>query len=205
MNWARAAETPSMKWSKTIPFSRPVREVSIGPPQPSADVTALLKEREEKAYARGLVDGEQRLGAQLLQQRNELLELHTGVLNSLQQAVTQVARDAENTLIEIALTVAQKIVAEVPIDQKLVETNIRSALAQCDEATEFFIHLNPDDLALLQRHTSDLLSDAPKQEKMHFVPSPEIARGGCLVRTQFGVIDARRETRLERVTQTLAP
>ena len=194
-----------MKWSKTIPFSQPMRAVSLGPPAPSADVAAMLKDREEKAYARGLVDGEQRLGAQLLQQRNELLELHTGVLNSLRQAAAQVTRDTENALIEIALTVAQKIVAEIPINQELVEANIRSAIAQAEEATEFFIHLHPDDLALLERHTSELLSTAPRQEKMHFLPSPEIASGGCLVRTQFGVIDARRETRLERVSQTLKP
>lgn len=194
-----------MKWSKTIPFSRPMREVALGPTAPTADVVALLREREEQAYARGLVDGEQRLGAQLLQQRNELFELHNGVLSSLRQAVGQVTRDAENALIEIAFTVAQKIVAEVPISPELVEANVRSALAQGEEATEFFIQLHPDDLALLQRHTSELLSTAPRQEKMHFVPAPEIARGGCLVRTQFGVIDARRETRLDRVRQTLAP
>ena len=205
MNWAGVAATPSMKWSKTIPFSRPVREVSLGPTVPAADVAALLREREEQAYARGLVDGEQRLGAQLLQQRNELFELHNGVLQSLRQAVGQVTRDAENALIEIAFTAAQRIVAEVPINHELVEANVRAALAQGEEATEFFIHLHPDDLALLQRHTSELLSTAPRQEQMHFVPAPEIARGGCLVRTQFGVIDARRETRLDRVRQTLAP
>jgi flagellar assembly protein FliH len=194
-----------MKWSKTILFSRPVRQVSLGPPAPTADAAALLQEREAQAHARGLVEGEQRLGAQLLQQRNELLELHTGVLNSLRQAVGQVTRDAENALIEIAFTVAQKLVAEVPIDHALVEANVRAALAQGEEATEFFIHLHPDDLALLQRHTSELLSPAPRQEQMHFLAAPEMARGGCLVRTQFGVIDARRETRLEHLRQTLAP
>jgi flagellar assembly protein FliH len=194
-----------MKWSKTIPFAQPVRAVSLAPPAGSADADAKLREREEQAYARGVVEGEQRLGEQLLQQRNELLQLHNGVLHSLRQAVGQVTRDAENALIEIAFTAAQRIVAEVPISHELVEANVRAALAQGEEATEFFIHLHPDDLALLQHHTSDLLSTAPRQERMHFLPAPEIARGGCLVRTQFGVIDARRETRLERVRQTLAP
>ena len=194
-----------MKWSKTILFSRPVRGVSLGPLAPAADMEALLQEREAHAHARGVLDGEQRLGAQLLQQRNELIELHTGVLNALRQAVVQVTRDAEDALIEIAFTVAQKIVAETPISRELIEANIRAALAQGEAATEFFIHLHPEDLALLQRHTSDLLAPASRPEQMHFLPVPEIARGGCLVRTQFGVIDARRETRLEHVRQTLVP
>jgi len=194
-----------MKWSKTLAFAQPVRGVSLGSPVPAPDVTALLREREEQAYARGLMDGEQRLGAQLLQQRNELVELHSGVLNSLRQAASQVTLDAETALIEIAFTVAQKLVAEIPISHELVAANVRSALAQGEEATEFFIQLHPEDLELLQRNTSELLSPSPRQEKMHFLPTPEVARGGCLVRTQFGVIDARRETRLERVRQTLTP
>jgi flagellar assembly protein FliH len=166
---------------------------------------ALLRDREAQAYARGLVDGEQRLGEQLIQQRNELLELHTGVLNSMRQAVEQVTHDAETALIEIAFTVAQKIVAEIPVSRELVEATIRSALAVGEEATEFFIHLHPEDLELLQRHTSELLSTSPRKQKMHFLPAPEIARGGCLVRTQFGTVDARRESRLERIRQTLTP
>lgn len=192
-----------MKWSKTISLSRGVKDVVLAPPGPSPEVAELLRERVEQAYARGLVDGEQRLGAQLLQQRNELLELHTGVLNSLRLAVEQVTHDAENSLIDIAFTVAQKIVAEIPISRELVEANVRAAVAEGEEATEFFIHLHPDDLALLQQHTSELLSNASRQEKMHFLPAPEIARGGCLVRTQFGIVDARRETRLARVQQSL--
>jgi flagellar assembly protein FliH len=194
-----------MKWSKTIPGAGPLRGVSLGPAPLAPDVSAQFREREAQAYARGLVAGEQRLGAQLLQQRNELLELHDGVLTALRQSVGLAIRDAEEALIEIAFTVAQKIVAEVPISRELVEAGIRAALAQADAATEFFIHLHPDDLALLQQHTSELLASGPRQAQMHFLAAPDIARGGCLVRTQFGVIDARRETRLDRVRQSLAP
>lgn len=192
-----------MKWSRTIQFSQPVRDVAISRPNQGPDLTTVLREREEKAYARGLVEGEQRLGAQLLQQRNELIQLHNGVLNSLEQAVSQAVRDAESGLIEIAFTVAQKIIAEIPINLEVVEANIRSAIAQAKEATEFFIHLHPEDLELLQRHTSELLASGGRQEKMHFLAASEVGRGGCLVRTKFGIIDARRETRLERVRETL--
>jgi len=192
-----------MKWSKTLPPARPLRGVAIAPPPVPVDVTALAREHEEQGYARGLIDGEQRLGAQLLQQRSELRDLQNGVLASLRQAVTQVTRDAENAVLEVAFEVARKIVAEVPIDRNLVETNVRGALAGVEDATEFFIQLHPDDLALLQQHTSDLLESDPNGRQMHFLPSPDVARGGCLVRTKFGIIDARRETRLTRMRETL--
>jgi flagellar biosynthesis/type III secretory pathway protein FliH len=38
---------------------------------------------------------------------------------------------------------------------------------------------------------------------VRFQPSPEVTPGGCLVQTRFGVIDARRETKLELIRQSL--
>jgi flagellar assembly protein FliH len=194
-----------MKWSKSFRPGGVVRGVSLVPPQPPIDPAVVIRERERVAYAQGLADGEQRLGEQLLRQRNELLELHQGVLRSLQESVAQVCRDAEETLIEFAFEVARKVVAEIPIDRALIEANIRSALAEAEEATEFFIHLHPEDIALLQRHASDSLAEVAQARPMHFIPSPEVSRGGCMVRTKFGLIDARRETRLARIQEALAP
>lgn len=188
-----------MKWSSPIPCPLPLRDVRL------ADPATRQREREEQAYARGLEAGENRLREQLLQQRNELLELQNGVLQSLRQAALQVARDTENTLLDLAFEVAQKVVAEIPISRELVEANLRAALAQVQEATRFLIHLHPDDLALLRQHGSDLLADPPGPQTMQFVPAPHIARGGCLVKTDFGLIDARRETRLELLRPAHTP
>lgn len=192
-----------MKWSKTFCPGGPVRGVTVAPSVPPPDPSVVIREREKVAYAKGLADGEQRLGEQLIRQRNELQELHRGVLASLRDAVSKVCREAEDTLIEFAFEVAQKVVAGIPIDRGVVEASIRSALAEAEEATEFFIHLHPEDLKLLQQHASESLAEAARSRPMHFLPDPEVSRGGCLVRTKFGIIDARRETRLARVREAL--
>lgn len=193
-----------MKWSKHVSPGGVVRGVTLVPPRPPADPAVVIRERERAAYAQGLADGEQRLGEQLVRQRAELLEVHRGVLNSLRDSVAQVCREAEETLIEFAVEVARKVVADMPIDRPMIEASIRSALAEAEEATEFFIHLHPEDLALMQRHASESLEEAARSRPMHFVASPEVSRGGCLVRTKFGIVDARRETRFARVREALA-
>ena len=38
-----------------------------------------------------------------------------------------------------------------------------------------------------------------------FTNSPDITRGGCIVQTRFGIIDARRETKFEQLHKTLSP
>lgn len=194
-----------MKWSRTIRFNHPVRDVCRSPARGcgrEAD-PAAARRREEQAYERGVVDGERRLGEQLLQQRNELQRLHAGVLSSLREAVAGVIRDSENALVDVAFEVARKVIDGVPISRELVEAGIRSALAEAEDATEFCVQLHPDDLALLRQHSSQLLDDTSAPHPVRFVAGPDIARGGCLVRTEFGVIDARRETRLNRLRQAL--
>ncbi len=194
-----------MQWPEPIRFHRPVRSVSLGRDTPVPDLVLATRESEEAAYQRGLADGERRLGEQLVQQRTELQQLHTGVLQALREAASGVIHDTESTVLELAFEVAQKVIAETPISRELIEANIRAALAEAEEATEFYIHLHPEDLALLARHTSEMLAEVPRPKPMHFIADPDIGRGGCLVRTQFGIVDARRETRLARLRQTLVP
>ncbi len=200
-----------MKWSRNIAFSRPLRGVTLAPPGapvPDPDATpapsaADIARREEQAYERGLLDGERRLSDLLMQQRNEVQHLHSGVLASLREAVAGVLRDTEDTLVDFAFEVARKIVAEVPISRELIEANIRSALAEAKDASEFLVHLHPDDLELLQRHASELFDPATAPSGTRFIGAPDVERGGCLVRTEFGAIDARREARLARLRRAV--
>jgi flagellar biosynthesis/type III secretory pathway protein FliH len=57
---------------------------------------------------------------------------------------------------------------------------------------------------LLRLHHSPVLTGLPESGPLRFAGSSEVTRGGCLVQTRFGVIDARRETKLEQLRQTLS-
>lgn len=193
-----------MKWSETIGFSPALCEVRLLTPAPAQDWTAHLREREEAAYQNGRQEGERALSEQLLQQRNEIVELQHGVLHSLQQILPQVVRETESALIQLALESAQKVVAGLPIKVSLVEAVVREALSQVEGTTEITVQLHPDDLALLRKHESPLLNDSPEAGHIRFTHSPDATRGGCIVQTRFGIIDARRETKLEQLSKTLS-
>jgi flagellar biosynthesis/type III secretory pathway protein FliH len=63
--------------------------------------------------------------------------------------------------------------------------------------------LHPADFALLQECSSPVLVAEPGNSKMRCRADPEVSRGGCLVQTRFGIIDACRETKLELIRQSL--
>jgi len=193
-----------MNWSDSIPLNRPLRGVHLLTQAPRQDWQAHLRECEQAAYERGRRDGEHALSEQLLRQRNETVELQKGVLDSLRRVVPQVVQEGETALISLAIATAEKIVAGLPIDAKLVEAVVREALQQTEDTAEIIIQLHPDDLALLRQHNAPVLAGLPESGPLRFASSSEVTRGGCIVQTHFGLVDARRETKIKQLRQTLA-
>lgn len=173
----------------------PAGPASPGPPAREAELQA--------AYERGRADGEKALGEQLVRQRAELRELMEGVIESLRRAVPQVVRDTEQHLIALVLEIAQKLVTEIPISVEMIEGVVRDALAEAEGGADFHVRLHPADLALLQKMESPLLAADDERQAVRFHSSPEVTRGGCLVQTGFGIIDARRETKFDLLKRSL--
>lgn len=184
-----------------ILLTAPLRNVRLA----SADSLAEARQRarEQESYERGRRDGERALSEQLFQQRGELLELQQGVLEALRKAVPQVISECERALVALALEAAAKLVASLPVSGEMVEAAVREALGQVEQSSEFTVLLNADDLALLQKINSPLVSLTDGVERIRFCPSREVTRGGCLVRTKFGQIDGRREAKLEALQKSL--
>jgi len=194
-----------MKFSESIPFISALSDVRLVKPAPARS-TAVddAAELEKAAYERGRRDGEIALREQLIAQRNEMAALLNGVIGSLQKTVPQLVHETESALIQLALESAQKIVAGMPVNPKLVESIVREALQQVEDTAEVVIQLHPDDLALLQKHKSDVLKPPPNSKPLQFSSSADVTRGGCLLRTRFGIIDARRETKFDQLREALA-
>jgi flagellar assembly protein FliH len=92
----------------------------------------------------------------------------------------------------------------MPVNPKMVEAVVREALKEVEDSADVTVQLHADDLALLQKHKSDVLKNAAGSKPLQFSPSAEVTRGGCLVRTRFGIIDARRETKLDQLRDAIA-
>jgi flagellar biosynthesis/type III secretory pathway protein FliH len=197
------AQLKKMKWSDSILLSHPVRDVRLLSRAPLQDWQTHVHDREQAACERGRREGERSLSEQLLKQRSDVAALQQGVLTSLSNAVPQVIRETEQMLIELALEAARKVVAGIPVTVELIEAVVREAVGQIEGSTEITVQLHPDDLALLRAHNSPALRESPEAGPVRFASSSEVTRGGALVQTRFGLIDARRETKLEQLKESL--
>jgi flagellar assembly protein FliH len=187
-------------WSETITLTAPLRNaIPAGPPPGMPLMDPPLRESWQAGYEQGRIDGEKNLSGQLLKQRTELQELLHGTINSLRQAVPQVVRDTESTMVSLALEVARKLVSDMPISVPMVEAAVRDALTHVESSAQVTVRLHPADLELLQTAGSSLLGSAQAPNDFRFLSSVEVSRGGCLVETRFGTVDARRETKFDLI------
>jgi flagellar assembly protein FliH len=192
-----------MSRHETIQFAVSPRDIRLGARAVMGNSSEHLRAAERAGYERGVIEGERALSAQLLRQRTELFALQNGAITALQQAVPQVVRQTEDAMVALAFEIAQKLVADLPITREVVAANVREALEQVEDTTEFTVLLHPDDLEMLGADPAKILNAEVTGHKMRFTASHEVSRGGCVVQTRFGIIDTRRETKLARVAEAL--
>ena len=83
-----------------------------------------------------------------------------------------------------------------------LEQIIKPTLAKIPDATRVIIKVNPQDLNQLREFSNDLVEDG-KIESLEVVSDSNIARGGCMIDTDVGMIDAALETRIDKIRESL--
>ncbi len=187
---------------ESIRFPVPPREIKLAR---SGDRESLRRQDLEASFERGRREGERQLNEQLVRQRAELMELQTGVLAALRDAVPQVARDTERALVALALEAAQKLIGGLPVSTEMLDAVVKEACAAVEDTADLVVLLHADDLALLEKANAPILLPQAGQGRLRFQASTQVSRGGCLVQTHFGVLDARRETKIELLQKAVQP
>lgn len=177
---------------------------------------AAVQEREQAAHEHGFEEGrresEAGIPARVEQARrewetsaqSEAIRRLGQLEQSIPAQISDKLRLLEEHLVVLATETAIKLVNGLPIDVPMVEAAVREALALVEQNGEVTIFINPDDLALLRDGDSVLLAPAPHARKLHFIVNPQLSRGGCLVETTHGMIDAQRETRIELLRRAIS-
>ena len=183
-------------------FSAPLRVVQRIDSEARAREQEALRSARESGWQEGFEKGQKSMSEQILAQRNQLLEVQRGIFQSLSQALPQLVSQCENGLIKLAFESARRVVASVPITPELVEEVVREALRELQGINQYTLRFHPEDLALLREIQSSTLP-APGQDNIRVAVDPTVNRGGCLIDTPFGTIDATREVKLRKLQESL--
>ena len=157
------------------------------------ELAALREAARAEGYAEGMaagrVEGEQACG-----RMKQLAESFSSTLDNLDFRLADM-------VLELALDVARQVVAgELAARPERILDVVNLALKQMAETSrEARLLLNPDDAALVRPHLDQVLD----KNRLRIVEDVRIVRGGCLIETAQGDLDATLPARWRQVVQVL--
>jgi len=111
---------------------------------------------------------------------------------------------AEAELRVLGVRIAEKILGrELALQPAAVVDVVAEAMRHAGEPRELVVRCATEDLEALERGKPRLLERCRAAQAVRFVADDRVSRGGCIIETELGVVDARLSTQLEAIERAL--
>lgn len=191
----------------TISDSNQPIQISLSNIPPESISVHEAKIEIQRSYDKGFVDGKETSDAEY---RAEIIKYEDwikridSVILEIKDKFLHEARKFEEIIIDTSLMIATEILGhEIDKDTELIIKQVKNAIASLDDDEIFSIHLHPDDVEMLESVKSNLTDDRKRMDNVKIVPDRSIDKGGCIIRSIAGSIDARIKTQLDNAKRLL--
>ncbi len=151
-----------------------------------------IDEGFKKGFAEGKVE------------REKITELLKVILGELTHKKEQVVANLENHIVDITFLITRKIVKNLTDnDEKLVKRNILSSLKEIKGEINITVQVNSEDLSLVKEHKEEIFANLKNLDNVKIMESPLVERGGCMIETDYSLIDARIATQLNKIEESI--
>jgi len=155
----------------------------------------------DEGRAEGYHDGEDEV--------NRLVERMHKMLDSVMQRREDILRDTETQIVELVILMTRKVVKIISENQKsVIMSNVLAALKKVKGRGEVTLRVNLEDVKLTTEHVDDFIKRVENIKGITVVEDSAVEKGGCIVETDFGAIDARissQLTELENKVMEISP
>ncbi len=190
-----------MAYSRLITFDRPLSGAALPGQAGRLCTEAELAEISQTAYRRGVDATRAAADQQMVELRHDMEQLSEGVLKRLSGLEPALMAQVRDALPGLALEIARRILAGFEPPAEIIERFCREALDQLfPEREGLELTLCPRDAEQLGRLNPDWLQRYPD---LRVRSDPSLFPGDCLVRSRFGLTDARRQTKLAALEHSL--
>lgn len=169
-----------------------------------AEAQESMDEKIKSGYDDGFRKGQEsgfkegNLEAQRLTDR-----LHT-IIERMMDKRQEILSETEQQIVDLVLLMTRKIVKVISENQRnVVVSNVVQALRKVKGRGDVIIRVNLSDVAMTTQHIKDFLTAAENVKNITVVEDSTVDRGGCLIETDFGAIDARISSQLNEIEQRI--
>ena len=155
----------------------------------------------DEGHEEGYKDGEAEV--------NRLVERMHSMLDAVMQRREDILRDTETQIVELVILMTRKVVKIISENQKsVIMSNVLAALKKVKGRGEVTLRVNLEDVKLTTEHIDEFIKRVENIRGITVVEDSAVEKGGCIVETDFGAIDARissQLTELENKIMEISP
>jgi len=164
--------------------------------QAMEDKSKIVEEARDLGFREGHEGGWREGHAEVERLVERLHKILDAAIGKRQEIINQ----TESQLIDLVLLIVRKVIKVVSENQKnVVINNVVQALDKLKSRGDVDIRVNLADLDLTTEHVKDFMKMAEKAKSITVLEDSSVERGGAIIETDFGQIDARIFSQLKEI------
>jgi flagellar assembly protein FliH len=153
-----------------------------------------FEQGRQEGFGQGQVEGKNSYA--------DLTKNLTSVLTSLSEERKKIIADFQPLLIELVGESLKRCLKKESENSSMVIEFVKEVLRKAQDRVDLKLHLNPADVGEIETQKKQLQLSVGAGE-LEIIPDARIERGGCLLETEAGSVDARIATIVDQVKETL--
>jgi flagellar biosynthesis/type III secretory pathway protein FliH len=186
----------------TVRLAAPLRRISLD--RAEIDAAAERDEREamrKAAYQQGFEDASSFHNQQLVEQREDVIRLQEETFNAISEQHAAQLDELRALLPDLVMEMTRRVLSGLEPDRGRIERTVAEVLAEMvPGARDVEIALHPADKELLGQFDPQFEEKYPG---LRFIGDPNLKVGDCMMRSRYGIVDGRLETKLDNLSRSL--
>jgi len=159
---------------------------------------------KQEAWQQGYTKGVQEAKAEYAALWQEKMSMLQGILEEIQAAQEETVRELENSVLQLSLEIAEKIVnIQLERDDILFVGLIKKAILRLNPKEKFTVRVNQREFDKYFQNGGEWLSEELQSVPFVAVKDATIAPGGCVLESEDGVIKAGVDAQLKTIAMSL--
>ena len=139
------------------------------------------------------------------EEAQRLVERIHKMIEAVQAKRQEILDNTEQQIVSLVILIVRKVVKIMSENQKsVIMSNVLQALKKVKGSGDVTLRVNLADVKLTTEHIKDFIHQVENIKNISVVEDSSVEKGGCIVETDFGAIDARISSQLNELeTQIL--
>ena len=153
----------------------------------------IVSEARNEGFEQGSKEGFDKGSAEV----DRLIERMHKILEAVMQRREEILQDTESQIVELVILMARKVIKILSENQKnVIMANTVAALRKVKTRGNVTLRVNIEDVKLTTAHADEFIQHVENVQGITVQEDSSVEKGGCIVETDFGAIDARISSQL---------